>query len=222
MIKGGPPLPVTFTLSIGAQTYSVTENFSYTATKDVSGRGSFNLKKGTGPGSGWGSVDEGFFVVSRASAVENGDGTGHFFQFDGFIARPLAVPMLAPGTGTFVLKFHDADRVVVPYDRLRPPYAGTAKGKITYSQPDRALSWIRSLSIDTLTRRIVVRTWDIPWDSTKGGTGLPIRGQPYLTFNFALRLELDQPDGTTFQVVTATTLTRKTKDDALWQTGRKK
>jgi hypothetical protein len=51
---------------------------------------------------------------------------------------------------------------------------------------------------------------------------LPIRGQFFLSFNFALRLELDQPDGTTFQVVTATTLTRHTKDDAFWQTGRRK
>ncbi|MGD0093359.1 MAG: PKD domain-containing protein [Planctomycetota bacterium] len=216
VIKPGIQTPVTFTLTIGAQTYTVTENFAYTAAKGVSGRGVYNLAKEIG------SVDEGFFVVSRASALENGDGSGHFFEFQGYLARPAALPVLAPGAGTFVFKFHDADKVVVPFDRLRASYIGATVVKISYSQPDRALGWIRSLTINTLTRSVLIQTWEIPRDSTLGGTGLPIRGQAFLAFNFALRLELDQPDGTTFEVVTATTLTRKTDDDALWQTGRRR
>ena len=39
-------------------------------------------------------------------------------------------------------------------------------------------------------------------------------------FSFTIRLDLDQPDGSTFQVVTATRMTRKTQDDAFWQTVR--
>jgi hypothetical protein len=37
-----------------------------------------------------------------------------------------------------------------------------------------------------------------------------------------VRIEFDQPDGTVLQAVTATRLTRKSEDDALWQTGRRK
>jgi hypothetical protein len=48
-----------------------------------------------------------------------------------------------------------------------------------------------------------------------------VRGQPFTAFNFTLRIDLDQPDGTTFSAVTATRLTRRAQDDAFWQTGRR-
>ena len=209
--RPGIQVPVTFYLTIGAQTYSLTEGFTYTATAGASGKGKLNLKQKTG------SVVEGFFAIARASALENSDGTGHFFQFDGYLARPLGALVGRPASGTFVFKFHEADRIVLPFDRLRGKAA-----KINYVQSERALGGLRKLTIDTSGRHITIQTWDIPADATNGGTGLPIRGQFFLSFNFALRLELDQPDGTTFQVVTATTLTRHTKDDAFWQTGRRK
>lgn len=212
VIPPGLLTPVTFFLTIGAETYSVTENFAYTAVAGVTGRGSFNLLKGPG------AVGDGFFVIARASALENGDRTGHFFEFDGYLSRPLGLPVQIPGKGAFVFKFHDADRLVLPFDRLRQD----GPTMIRYRQPERGLGGLRSLLIDTQASRITIRTWDLPADPEQGGTGLPLLGQPYLSFNFAVRLELDQPDGTVFQTVTATTLVRHTKNDAFWQTGRRR
>jgi len=209
--RPGTLVPVTFTLTIGAQTYSITENFAYASVAGSSGRGEYNLKKGTG------SIAEGFFAIMRASALENDAGSGHYFEFDGYLSRPLGTQLQLPGTGSFAFKFADADRLVILFDRLR-----LSGAKLHYEQTDRDLGGIRSLSIDVVSRRMLIRTWDLLADPTQGGTGMPLRGAPFLSYNFALRVDLDQADGTTLQAVTATGLTRHTRDDAFWQTGRRK
>lgn len=209
--RPGLQVPVTFTLTVGAQTYSITEYFAYTSTAGGSGRGVFDLKKHTG------TVADGSFVISQAAALENSDGTGHFFQFDGYLVRPLGIPLQVPGAGGFTFKLNDADRQIVLFDRLR-----LRDSKITYQQVDRGLGGIRSLVFDLITGRFTIKTWDMLADTTEGGTGLPLRGQPFLAFNFALRLDFDQTATSSLQAVTATQLQRKTRDDTFWQTGRKK
>jgi hypothetical protein len=211
VVKPGLQVPVTFTLTVGAQTYSITEYFAYTSTAGGSGRGTFDLKKHTG------TVADGCFVISQASALENADGTGHFFQFDGYLVRPLGIPLQVPGAGGFTFKLNDADRQIVLFDRLR-----FRDSKITYTQVDRGLGGIRSLLFDLTTGHFTIKTWDILADATQGGTGLPLRGQPFLAFNFALRLDFDQTATSSLQAVTATQMQRKTRDDTFWQTGRRK
>ncbi len=203
--------PVKFTLTVGAQTYSIVESFSYVSTAGSSGRGQFILKKGQG------AINDGFFVISKASAIENLTGTGHYYEFDGFISRPAAQLLQSPtASGTFTFKFNDADPVVITSDRLR-----IAGSKIVYDQSDRDLGGIRHLLIDVKTRIFVIKTWDILADIKIGGTDLPLRGKPFTAFNFTLRADLDQADGTKLQAVTATRMTRRTTDDAFWQTGRR-
>jgi hypothetical protein len=207
----GQQTPVTFILTVGAQTYSITENFTYVSHAGASGRGDLNLAKRRG------SVEDGFFVVSRASALENEDGSGHFLQFEGWLAQPLGKTLALPTTGAFRVKFNEADTQTILFDRLRK-----AKDLIIYEQTDRDLGGIRRMTIDTVQHRITIQTWDILRDPLLGGTGLPKRGQAFTAYNFALRLDLDQPDGSTLQAVTATRMTRHTDDDAFWQTGRRR
>jgi PKD repeat protein len=208
---GGLLVPVTFTLTVGAQTYSVTEDMLYKSTAGASGKGQFNIKNKVG------AINDGFFVISRASALENLEGTGHFYEFEGHLSRPAGLALASITAGAFTFKFNTADREVVLYDRIKGN--GT---KIAYDQSDRDLGGVRSFTVDAVTRRMTIRTWDIPTATSDGGTGLPLRGAPFTAYNFTIRLELDQPDGSTFQVVTATRLTRKTQDDAFWQTGRRR
>jgi len=213
----GLAVPLTFTLVIGAQAYTLTENYSYTSATNGSGKGFFNLKKG------FGTVEDGFFVISRASAVENIRGDGHFFEFDGYISKPMSKLLQTPGAGVYVFKFNDADREIILSDRgtNQIPLIRQSGTKLNHEQSDRDLGGIRRFTIDTVTRAFTIKTWDILQDERKGGTGLPLRGKPFTAFNFALRLELDQADGTKFEIVTATRMTRRTKDDAFWQTGRR-
>jgi len=208
---GGASTPVTFTFTIGAQTYTLSENFNYTATLGVSGRGEFNLKKKTG------QIRDGFFVVQRGSALENDTRTAHFYEFETLLSRPAQKLIQAPGAGSFRITLNEADTEVILFDRLRSP-----SGKILFDQQDRALAGTRKLTIDVDGRRLVLRTWDIEANANRGGTGLPLRGQQFTAFNFTIRIEFDQPDGTVFQAVTGTRLTRKSEDDALWQSGRRK
>jgi PKD repeat protein len=207
----GSLVPVTFSLTLGAQSYSITENLIYKSTAGGTGRGQFNIKNQIG------EINDGFFVISRASALENLEGTGHFFEFEGLLSRPNTLLIDAITAGRFSFKFNSADPDVVLFDRIKRN--GT---KIAYDQSDRDLGGVRSFTVDTVTRRMTIRTWDILSDTREGGTGLPLRGTPFTAFSFTIRLDLDQPDGTTFQVVTATRMTRKTQDDAFWQTGRRK
>ncbi len=207
----GALLPVVLTLTVGAQTYLVTENYTYTSTAGGMGTGMFNLKKERG------QIRDGFFVIARASALEDPEGDGHFFEFEGLLSKPLAQVLNAPNAGTFRFKFNNADTVVVPFDRIL-----RNGSKISYEQSDRDLGGVKTLVVDVVTRRMTLRTWDILAREPVGGTGLPLRAQAFTAFNFAVRLDFDQPDGSTFQVVTATRLTRRTQDDAFWQTGRRK
>jgi PKD repeat protein len=204
-------VPVTFSLTVGAQTYVVTEKYSYTSTPGGVGTGTFNLKKKTG------AVQDGFFVVSRGSAIESLEATGHFFEFETYLSRPLGLLLDRPVAGTFSVKLNAADPTVILFDRIRRN--GT---KLVYDQPDRAAGGISLMTIDTVNRRMTIRTWDLLSDTSLGGTGLPLRGQNFTTFNFTVRLDFDQPDGTTLQSVTATHLTRLATSDAFWQTGRKR
>jgi len=208
---GGALTPITFTFTIGAQTYTLTENFIYRSTAGAQGRGEFSLKRKTG------QIRDGFFVVSRASALENDTRTGHFFEFETLLSRPVQQLIQAPGAGSFRIILNDADTEVILFDRLR-----SRAGKITYSQQDRALAGTRKFSLEIDNRRFNFQTWDIVSNPNRGGTGLPLRGQQFTAFNFTIRIEFDQPDGTVLQAVTGTRLTRKSEDDALWQSGRRK
>lgn len=208
---GGVLTPITFTFTIGAQTYTVTENFIYRSTTGASGRGEFSLKRKTG------TIRDGFFVVSRASALENDTRTGHFYEIESLLSRPMAQLLQAPGSGSFRITLNEADTEVILFDRLR-----SRGGKIFFDQQDRALAGTRKLTIEIDNRRFNLRTWDILANPNQGGTGLPLRGQQFTAFNFTIRIEFDQPDGTVFQAVTGTRLTRKSEDDALWQSGRRK
>jgi PKD repeat protein len=206
----GVQVPIKFSLTIGAQSYSLTEAFTYTSTAGGIGKGQFNLKKELG------SIVDGVFIITKASAIENLPGNGHYFEFDGLLARPLGKAVDLPKTGTCTIKFNEADPVVIPVQNMRQN--GT---KIVFDQSDRDLGGIRHLMIDVKTRVFVIKTWDIPANIRDGGTDLPLRGKPYTAFNFALRIDFDQVDGTKLQAVTATRLTRRTNDDAFWQTGRR-
>lgn len=208
---GGALTPITFTFTIGAQTYTVTENFIYRSTAGASGRGEFSLKRKTG------QIRDGFFVVSRASALENDTRTGHFYEIEALLSRPVQKLIQAPGSGSFRIILNEADTEIILFDRLR-----SRGGKIFFDQQDRALAGTRKLTIEIDNRRMNLRTWDIEANANRGGTGLPLRGQQFTAFNFTIRIEFDQPDGTVFQAVTGTRLTRKSEDDALWQSGRRK
>jgi PKD repeat protein len=207
----GTLVPVTYTLTVGAQTYEITELFRYVSTAGGKGQGEYNVKRNRG------AIADGFFAIQRASAVENEFGTGHFFEFEGSISRPAALAITNPRAGNFIFRFNDADPVFVPFDRIR-----LNGSKVAYEQSDRDLGGVKSLVIDNITRRITIRTWDLLARTAQGGTGLPIRGDAFTAFNFTVRLDFDQPDGTTFQAVTATRMTRRSQDDAFWQTGRRR
>lgn len=198
-------LPVTFTLTIGAQTYAVTENFLF-----ASGQGRFNLKKNLG------LIGDGFFVVLLATALEDLTGDGHQFEFDTYLTEPQLQILQKPTQGNWIFTFNAADPIVIPFDRFKQNGSN-----ISYLQKDRDLGGIRSIIIDTAGRRMTIKTWDILAILGKGGTGLPLRGTPFVGFDFAVRMDLDQPDGTTFHAVTATRLSRRSRDDAVWQTGRR-
>lgn len=208
--RPGVLAPVKFTLTVGAQTYSLTESFTYVSTAGAAGRGRFDLKKGLG------AIADGVFVITRASAVENLNGSGHFYEFDGLLSRPALKNLQLPGPGVFTFTFNDADPIVVQSDRVIQ-----SGSKIVIDQTDRDLGGVRRVSIDLDTRVMVIKTWDILANVKEGGTDLPLRGKPFTAFNFSVRLDFDQSDGTKFQAVTATRLTRRTTDDAFWQTGRR-
>jgi PKD repeat protein len=209
--RPGVLVPIKFTFTIGSQTYTLTESFTYVSTAGASGRGQFNLKKNLG------AINDGVFVVTKASAIENQQGNGHFYEFDALLSRPALKILQTPGpSGVFTFTFNDADPITIPADRVRQN--GT---KIVIDESDRDLGKIRHMIIDVDTRVMVVKTWDILANIKEGGTDLPLRGKPFTAFNFAVRLDFDQGDGTKFQAVTATRLTRRTTDDAFWQTGRR-
>lgn len=209
--KPGVLVPVKFTLTIGAQTYSLTEDFTYVSTAGASGRGQFNLKKNLG------AIVDGVFVITKASAIENQQGNGHFYEFDALLSRPATKLLQTPSPGgVYKFTFNDADPISIPSDRVKQ-----SGSKIVIDESDRDLGDIRHMSIDINTRVMVIKTWDILANIKEGGTDLPLRGKPFTAFNFAVRLDFDQSDGTRFQAVTATRLTRRTTDDAFWQTGRR-
>lgn len=198
-------IPVTFTLTVGAQTYQVTENFQFTGNQGI-----YNLKKSLGV------INDGFFVVALATALEDLSGDGHQYEFDTLLSAPQLKILQSPTAGNFAFTFNSADPIVIPFDRFKQN--GT---NISYIQKDRDLGGIRSIIIDTAARRMTVKSWDVKSAVTKGGTGLPLRGERFIGFNFTLRIDFDQPDGTTIHSVTATRLTRRSEDDAVWQTGRR-
>jgi PKD repeat protein len=203
-------VPLTLSLTLGAQTYSITEKYAY-KRGGLGGTGQFNVLKKLG------QVDDGFFVIARASALENLDGNGHYYEFETFLSRPMLQALAAPTAGNWIFRFNEADPLVIPFDRIHQNGS-----RILYEQKERDLSGISHLIIDTETRRMNINTWDLPSAAVDGGTGLPVRGNPYTALNFTLRADLAQPDGTTFRAVTATRLSRRTQDDAFWQTGRRK
>jgi PKD repeat protein len=211
VLAPGVLVPLTFRLTVGAQTYELTEFFTYTATAGVKGLGRFNLKKAEG------SVSDGFFAIALVSALENATGTGHFYEFSGYLTRPGGLILTAPTSGNCIFRFNNADPLVIPFDRFR-----LSGDRVVYEQSNRDLGGIKSLVYDNATRLFTLRTWDLVARETLGGTGLPLRSDAFVGYNFSLRMDLDQPDGTTFSVVTATRLTRRSKDDAFWQTGRSK
>jgi PKD repeat protein len=197
--------PVTFELTIGSQSYAVTETFQF-----IGNTGTYNLKNNLA------LINEGFFVVASASALENTDGLGHFFEFNAYLSKPNSELLFKPTSGTWIFTFNEATPQVISFDRIRQ--VGT---NIVYTQLNRDEGGIRSFSIDTLARKIVIKTWELPASPAKGGTGLPLRGNLDVGFDFTLRMDLDQPTGITFHAVTATRLTRRSTDDAFWQTGRR-
>ncbi len=216
-------VPVKFALTIGSQTYDFTQYYDYTATQGVNAYGIYDLSKQLG------DVNEGFFVVNKASAVEVPDTKSHFFEFDGYIARSnstqinLPQPgLVIPPTATWKFTFNEATTITLPLDGFK-----YNKNLITYTQPDRAIGGVHTVVIDTVKRTFAVTTWDIKSNANFGGSGLPVRGESFLSYNFVLRFDLDQFDTgnavtSTLSMVTATKMTRKTSDDAFWQTGRKK
>jgi PKD repeat protein len=124
--------------------------------------------------------------------------------------------------GNWVFTFNEADKVAVPVDGR----IFRARGKLVFVQPDRQLGGIHTIIIDPVKRTFSITTWDIRSNENIGGTGLPTRGEAFTSFDFTLRFDLDLFDdktntSSTLSVVTATQLTRKTTDDAFWQTGRK-
>ncbi|HLX62625.1 MAG TPA: PKD domain-containing protein [Planctomycetota bacterium] len=215
---GAATVPVEIAVTVGAQTYDMTQQFDYTGVQNVSGVGTFDLSKHHG------NIGDGFFVITQASAIEVPNTRSHFFEFDGFIALPngalLDVPANKQG-GNWIFTFNEADKIFIPV------LNGIKKsnGKIVYTQPNRQLTGIHTIVIDTVKRTFMITTWDIKSNANQGGTGLPVRGEAFVSFDFTVRLDLDQFDSTgkvnsTFSVVTATQLSRKTTDDAFWQTGR--
>ena len=164
-----------------------------------------------------GLVSDGFFVVSNASALENDQGTGHFYEFTIFLTEPQSKIIQRPTQGVWIFTFNEAKQLIIPFDR----FTGGKGGLIGYKQSDRDLNGIYTLIYDPTHRALSIKTWDLPADPTLGGTGLPKRGDPIFAFNFTLRIDLDQPDGTTLHAVTATRLQRRAQDDAFWQTGRR-
>ena len=220
-IPAGSPkkVPVTVTVTIGAQTYTFTQIFYYSATQGSQGSGQFNLQKRKG------DVGDGFFVLSQVSAIEVAGEQAHFFDFAGYISEPTGfLPensnlLVPPTTGNVTVTLNQADKIVIPFDR----FVQTGS-KLTYLQPNRQLGGLRTISIDPVTRLIGFSSWDIKAVVSAGGTGLPLIGQAFTTFDFTVRLDIDQPSTAgvkTLSVVTATRLSRKSLDDAFWQTGRK-
>ncbi len=123
-------------------------------------------------------------------------------------------------TWTFTL--NEADKIVMPIDRFF-----RNKNLIIFNQPERTLGGIHTVVIDIQKRTYSITTWDIKSNPNQGGSGYRTnRGQAFTSFDFTLRLDLDQVNGagqktSTVSVVTSTELSRKTTDDAFWQTGRK-
>lgn len=213
------PLNISFT--IGSQSYDFSQSFEYTGKQGVTGIGRFDLLKKLG------DIDQGFFVVSKASAIEVPNTKSHFFEFDGFIARSNSTLINLPPTGSpppptanWVFTLNNADKITVPIDRFH-----LNQNLITYLNPDRATGGIHTVVIDTIKRTFAITTWDVKSNVNAGGTGLPVRGEIFTSFNFTIRVDIDQFDTintvSTLSVVTATKLSRKTTDDAFWQTGRR-
>jgi PKD repeat protein len=198
--------PINISLTVGAQSFSVTETFQFT-----NGLGVYNLRQQLG------LISDGFFVVSNAAALENVTGDGHFYVFTIFLTAPQAKLILRPTQGVWIFTFNQAKQVIIPFDR----FTGGKGGLILYKQSDRDLGGIQTLNYDPVHRVMSIKTWDLPANPLLSGTGLPLRGDPFTAFNFTIRIDLDQPDGSTFRGVTATRLSRRARDDAFWQTGRR-
>lgn len=216
-----PKLPetvseVTLGMTIGSQSYELTIGYEYISNQGRNGTAIFKLR---GPR---GRLEEGFWVVRKASALENSSGDGHFFEFNGALARPLGdrftVPPLA---GTWKVQIGDFIDTI-PADRLRQSVTGKT---LTMRQPDRERGGVRLMIVDLARNTILVRTWDLKSDGAQG-TGLPLKGENFTGYNMVFRFDfqpdLTLPNAFDFQAVTASRLTRRGTADALWQTGRGK
>jgi phage baseplate assembly protein gpV len=204
----GVDVPVKLSLTLGAQTYDELVLFHYVSTAGGVGTGRCDLPQRGGA--------EGFFLISQATAVETVTADSHFFQFVGYLALPNGKALALPPTGgTWTFTLNEARQIVLPFDRFR-----LRNNKVSYSMKDRTPGGLYQLVIDLKSKQFTLRTWDVLANASKGGTGLPLKGHPFNAYNFTVRVDLDQPGGTVFQAVTATRLTRKSQNDAVWQTGR--
>lgn len=210
---------VTLTLAVGSQTYQIVLAYNYVSTAGRSGTGTFN------PRGRKGAVRDGYFVVDRATALENSERTGHYFQIRARIARPnVTVDPFTPFTtpvpvaGTMRIQiggFVDT----IPGDRFR----GTTGRTITLSQPERERGGVRSFTLNLTTGQLNIRTWDLEATGVEG-TGLPQIGDNFLGFNMVVRVDFEPiigpPADFDFQAVTSTRLDRFNFFDAFWETGR--
>jgi PKD repeat protein len=214
-----PKLPktiseVTLGMTIGSQSYAMILGYRYVSSQGRGGNATFRLR---GPR---GRLVEGFWVVREASALENTSGDGHFFEFNGALARPLGDSFtLPPLAGTWKVQIGDFIDTI-PADRLRQ--SGNGK-RLTMRQPDRERGGVRQIIVDLVRNTILVKTWDLKSEGAQG-TGLPLKGENFKGYNMVFRLDFQpdvtQPDAFDFQAVTASRLTRRGTADALWQTGR--
>jgi PKD repeat protein len=210
VLAPGANVPVTFTLTIGIRTYSLTENFNYRAQSGKTGRGKFNIQKNTG------SVNQGAFLITRGSAKETFSGDSHYLEFDGVLAMPNNAILQQPKTGVFQFRFSESNVETIVFDRIFKK--GTT---LTFEQTDRDLAGVRRFTIDTKKRTFTLGTWDIKRDRNFGGSGIPLHDTPVTEYFFEMRIDFDQPDGTTFRGVAATLLTRRSDSDTTWTSGHK-
>jgi PKD repeat protein len=204
----GNTASVSYTLTVGAQSYTVLAGHAYVSRKNVLGRGDYR------PLAGRGAIRDGWCVTALATALENENGIGHFCNLEMLLARPNGTRFSAPTAGVWTVSVGDFVQTI-PFDRFREH-----KGVIAFTQSDRDLGGIRKFTLDNNAKRLYLVTWDLP-ALGEASTGIPLRGLNYTAYNLTVRVELPQPDGSKFEAVTATRMTRKTKADAFWQTGRR-
>ncbi|MCZ7648040.1 MAG: PKD domain-containing protein [Planctomycetota bacterium] len=210
---------VTVLLRIGSQSYEITEALNYTSRAGRTGTGLFQ------PRGRRGAVRDGFFVIDKASALENPEGTGHFFDVRASIARPNAtddpftfftVPVPLDGVMIVTIGgFVDT----IPGDRIR----GKAGKYLSVVQPERERGGVRHMFLNMATGQLTVKTWDLPATGASG-TGLPLKADVFVGYNMVIRVDFEPvivpPLAFDFQAVTTTRLERINIFDAFWQTGR--